>query len=149
MIGNTDRHSENWGFLVDVPTVGDPRYRLAPAFDNGTSLGFLIRENDLGKFTEARRLSKFIADGKHHFGWLSGNAASAQHVALCRQYVSVYGAPGAAMRDVIQLSDSRIESVVAWASRFDFPERFSQARANFVFAQVKARRDALIAAIGA
>lgn len=149
LIGNTDRHSENWGFLVDQSTPGEAKYALAPAFDNGTSLGFIVRDDDLARFTNPRRLQEFIARGRHHFGWLSGNAASAQHVALCEQYVRVYGASGGAMRNVIQLRDSRIESVVGWAARFDFPVPFSQARGEFVVAQVKSRRNAIAAAIGA
>lgn len=149
LIGNTDRHSENWGFLVDQSVAGEAKYALAPAFDNGTSLGFLIREQELARYANPRKLGEFIARGRHHFGWLSGNDASAQHVALCEQYVRVYGASGGAMRNVIQLRDSRIESVVEWAAQFDFPVPFSQARGEFVVAQVKTRRDNIAAAIGA
>lgn len=149
LIGNTDRHSENWGFVVDQSTPGDAKYALAPAFDNGTSLGFLVRDQDLGKFSDPGRLTDFIARGRHHFGWLSGNDESAQHVALCKRYVEVYGASGGAMRNVIQLQDSRIENVVDWATRFEFPIAFTQARGEFVMAQVKTRRDAIAAAIGA
>jgi hypothetical protein len=53
------------------------------------------------------------------------------------------------MRNVIQLPDSRIETVVDWCTRFVFPVAFSAARAEFVVAQVKARRDAIATAIGA
>ena len=38
---------------------------------------------------------------------------------------------------------------MAWCRQFDFPVAFSQARAEFVAAQVKARRDALAAVMGA
>jgi hypothetical protein len=61
LIANTDRHSENWGFLVDQSVPGDASYSLAPAFDNGTSLGFLIREPDLPRFTKPAKLAQFIA----------------------------------------------------------------------------------------
>jgi len=37
LIGNQDRHDENWGFVV---CVGPPRYiLLAPTFDHASSLG--------------------------------------------------------------------------------------------------------------
>lgn len=39
LIGNTDRHQENWGLLVDVGSPPRVSLELAPAFDNGTSLG--------------------------------------------------------------------------------------------------------------
>lgn len=45
IISNTDRHSENWGFLVTVRPDGTARHELAPIFDNGTSLGFGIRRS--------------------------------------------------------------------------------------------------------
>jgi hypothetical protein len=38
LIGNTDRHPDNWGFLI-YREGGGLRWALAPAFDNGTSLG--------------------------------------------------------------------------------------------------------------
>lgn len=36
LIGNTDRHQDNWGFLFGASNI-----KLAPLFDNGTSLGHL------------------------------------------------------------------------------------------------------------
>lgn len=148
LIGNTDRHSENWGFLVNKSHADEATYSLAPAFDNGTSLGFLIRDADLAKFTAPARLADFIARGRHHFGWLSGSDQSAGHVNLCAQFLLVFGGSGQVMKNVIQLPDSRIETVVEWCTRFDFPIAFSQARADFVAGQVKARRDAIAVAIG-
>jgi hypothetical protein len=43
VIGNVDRHTENWGFLIE-PEASKPIFTLAPAFDNGTSLGYIVRE---------------------------------------------------------------------------------------------------------
>jgi hypothetical protein len=40
LIGNTDRHPDNWGVLARVDQVRSRTFRLAPAFDNGTSLGY-------------------------------------------------------------------------------------------------------------
>lgn len=39
LIGNQDRHCDNWGILA---TWSD--YRLAPIYDNGASLGFQLKE---------------------------------------------------------------------------------------------------------
>ncbi|MEO5369702.1 MAG: HipA domain-containing protein [Magnetococcus sp. DMHC-1] len=47
LIGNTDRHQENWGILWR----GDPlQPELAPAFDNGTSLGHEIMDKNISNF---------------------------------------------------------------------------------------------------
>jgi hypothetical protein len=38
LIGNTDRHHENWGLINNE--------RLSPLYDNGISLGWRIEEKD-------------------------------------------------------------------------------------------------------
>ena len=100
LIGNTDRHSENWGFLIDQSKPGGA-YSLAPVFDNGTSLGYLTREADLARAVEPDRLKTFLARGRHHFGWLPDDAQDAGHIDLCTRFLAVYGAAGPAMRYVI------------------------------------------------
>lgn len=40
LVGNTDRHQENWA------VIGDGNRRLAPTFDHASSLGFLLDDND-------------------------------------------------------------------------------------------------------
>ncbi len=40
LIGNTDRHQENWA------VIGDGHRRLAPTFDHASSLGFLLDDVD-------------------------------------------------------------------------------------------------------
>jgi hypothetical protein len=40
LIGNTDRHQENWA------VIGDGRRRLAPTFDHASSLGFLLDDSE-------------------------------------------------------------------------------------------------------
>ena len=43
LIGNTDRHHENWGLLVE-PTPTGPRGFLSPTFDHASSLGRELRD---------------------------------------------------------------------------------------------------------
>jgi hypothetical protein len=148
IIGNTDRHSENWGFLVQR---GDeqPVHTLAPIFDNGTSLGFSIRDEDMPRLTTGTAFDRFVRRGAHHCGWLAGNDETALHPELCRRFMETHGGDGTAMDRVIQLRDSTIDDVVQWCVTVDFPVRFSEQRADFVSRLVKAKRDAVIAAIGA
>ena len=147
LIANTDRHSENWGFLVQQSEGFDPAYILAPVFDNGTSLGNMVRDDDLPKFSTLSGIDKFIAHGHHHFGWTSTDGAR-QHVDLCSLFVSVRTGARTFMQDVIDLSDARIVEVANWCTQFGFPVPFVEARASFVKAQIVARRDAIARAIG-
>lgn len=51
LIGNTDRHHENWGLIVSLTDQG-PEIRLAPTFDHASSLGSHENEERM-----ARRMS--------------------------------------------------------------------------------------------
>lgn len=39
LIGNTDRHHENWALIRAPEKAGTPRYKVAPTFDHASSLG--------------------------------------------------------------------------------------------------------------
>jgi hypothetical protein len=86
LIGNTDRHSENWGFLVRHTYGREPSYELAPAFDNGSSLGCVVRDADLPNYLEPEMLKRFVEKGSHHYGWLSWDEESAKHTRACPQF---------------------------------------------------------------
>lgn len=66
LIGNTDRHQENWGIVFERVMEGlDRNVRLSAFFDNGTSLGhehFPERVND---WTLIKTYS-YLIKGKHH-----------------------------------------------------------------------------------
>lgn len=68
LIGNTDRHQENWGFIYH-PHYG--RLRLAPLFDNGTSLG-QDRFPELVQGWTPEQLDAYIAKGRSHVRWMHG-----------------------------------------------------------------------------
>ena len=50
LIGNTDRHEENWSAVR--PTEAGSRHRLSPTFDHASSMGFLLSDEN-----RQRRLS--------------------------------------------------------------------------------------------
>ncbi|RKR03939.1 HipA domain-containing protein [Maricaulis maris] len=139
IISNSDRHSENWGFLVNHSPQGEVSYELAPAFDNGSSLGWRIRDADLRQHLSEESIRRFVNRGKHHYGWLEGDHSGAHHVELCRKYLSVYETAGATFQRVIQLEEAEVEGIVAWASEFAHPARFSGYRAEFILAIIKAK----------
>ena len=147
IIGNTDRHSENWGFLT-CSDAGCMTYSLAPAFDNGTSLGYIVGEKQLESFSKPERIKILVQKGRHHFGWVAGDKEGAQHARLCRTFKN-YANLHSVMDDALKLTDNRIRQIVDWCCSFDFPVPFTPARAIFVATQLRARRDALAATLGA
>lgn len=65
IIGNTDRHQDNWGFIQKNRTK---EMGLAPAYDNSTSLGSELIEEKLSGYLDKNglRLRQYINKGKAH-----------------------------------------------------------------------------------
>lgn len=148
LIGNTDRHSENWGFLIARGENGRPKLSMAPAYDNGTSLGYIIQEEQLDAYVHEAKLGQFIAGGHHHVGWTSGDKASAQHIKLCKILAESYPQLRTVMHDTVCIADSEIDAMLGACTRRPFSVPFTERRAAFVGAQVRSRRDALLQALG-
>lgn len=148
LIGNTDRHPENWGFLYTW-RQGMPRtVALTPLYDNGTSLGYEIPEQRLLQMLAKDRMAAYVAKGKHHCAWSAAEDSQAQHAALCKRLLQTYGSTQDVMTAVAAVTDAHATAVVEWATGFDVPVRFSAARADFVAGQLSARRAALQSVIG-
>lgn len=62
LIGNTDRHQENWGIVFKE----DGSSQMSPLFDNGTSLGH-ERFVDNVKNWDKQRIVAYVKRGCHHF----------------------------------------------------------------------------------
>jgi hypothetical protein len=150
LIGNTDRHAENWGLLRGGPDMrGRPQWTMAPAFDHGTSLGYEVREADIGRRFDAAAIERHLQKGRHHCTW---EPRTEKHgdpfFALCAQLVDSYPR----MRDVavrvIPTADAPINEIVSRFVEFDLPVKFSAARAEYVERLFRARRTALVHALG-
>jgi len=68
IIGNTDRHQDNWGFIENNKTN---QLSLAPAFDNSTSLGNELVEQKIAGYLIHNRLKlrEYIKKGRAHIRW--------------------------------------------------------------------------------
>src|SRR3989338_8776503 len=73
IIGNTDRHQDNWGFIRNNKTS---QVHLAPAFDNSTSLGSELIEEKLAGYLAQNeiKLIQYIKKGKAHIRWSEDGA---------------------------------------------------------------------------
>ena len=67
LIGNGDRHAENWGSLATFKN-GTLTCEHTPAYDHGSSLGYELAEKKLGTM-HGPTLDAYIARGKHHCGY--------------------------------------------------------------------------------
>jgi hypothetical protein len=148
LIGNSDRHPENWGFLRRIREAGDTSWRLAPPFDNGTSLGYEIRENRLSELRDPARFEAYIDAGRHHCGWDLSSDYRTPHADLCQRLVNAFPVIRDHMRRVIAIDRYEIKEIVETCSQFDVSLMFTRDRAQFVAELIEARRQRLLAVAG-
>jgi hypothetical protein len=148
LIGNTDRHPENWGVLFRLFGSKGLSAEMAPIFDNGTSLAYEIGEEKLKGGWSPQRIAQYLSRGTHHCGLSGSDRKGCSHLELCVHFRAKLPATSAAIRSVIQLGDSDIDEALNWCTSFDGPVTFTAERAEFVSRLVRVRRDQLAHGIG-
>jgi hypothetical protein len=80
MIGNTDRHQENWGIIFTGKKIidGDDPIRISPLYDNGTSLGIERFPHKTASWDNDKILS-YIEKGTHHIRLEVGSPRKLSH----------------------------------------------------------------------
>jgi hypothetical protein len=145
LIANTDRHTENWGFLVRRSSDGETRYEIAPLYDNGTSLGFLFPETKLLQRSEPAALERFNDQGKHQCGWDIANSEPLGHFDLCRRLVSTYPSNHTVISKMIGFDVAEVDEIIRQCTTYDVPVAFTSDRASFVSKLLASRRERLSA----
>lgn len=141
LIGNTDRHQENWGLLWST-AAGGRRPRFAPAFDNGTSLGHEQTEANLRKFTDAAYLARYVGRGRHHMRWeLEGDRVG--HFAMLERLTEAYPASRRAIRNVAHCSMNDIAAEILSIKRLGGEMGLTAERSAFVLALLQRRHHLL------
>jgi hypothetical protein len=84
LVGNTDRHQENWA------VIGDGKRRLAPTFDHASSLGFLLDDVDrldrLSTSDESRTVAAYVGRARSKLeGGPHPCAVAASSLEMCSQ----------------------------------------------------------------
>ena len=65
LIGNTDRHHENWGLLFSTELTGtNLSLSVAPSFDHASSLGRELQDSRRAEFLGAGRIPSYIQKGR-------------------------------------------------------------------------------------
>ena len=99
LIGNSDRHQDNWGYLVSALDEknedGTPKTEItfAPWFDNGTSMGHERFVHKVQGWSDAR-FQSYIERGCHHFRVSRTDLDRITHLGSMRMVVA--HAPGIA-----------------------------------------------------
>lgn len=88
IIGNTDRHHENWGIIAEQPSAGWTGL-MAPTFDHASSLGRELLDEGMGKVRERvlreHRVGSYVEKGSGAVYWTSTDPHGLSPVELVRR----------------------------------------------------------------
>ncbi|MDL2401589.1 HipA domain-containing protein [Rhizobium mayense] len=141
IIGNVDRHPDNWGLLASAIVGNNFNYSMAPLFDNGSSLSYGEPDDQLARYQD---LDAYIRRGRHHCAW-DGGPKGDRHVELCKLFFETYKPAGVAEEFMIRFTNDAIDDVLGWCRNFESPVEFSAVRADFLRALMIRRRELLTA----
>lgn len=142
LIGNTDRHQDNWGLIFSMQEDRPTAARLAPLFDNGTSLGherFVERVRGWG----VAELDRYISKGQHHVRWAPGLPRE-QHFALLRKALYIWPRAAPVIAPALrELSGTTIARSFEDLTHLQLPLPLSSERSNFMLRLLTRRLDLL------
>lgn len=132
LIGNTDRHQDNWGFLFSRGRK-TPSCRLTPLFDNGTSLGHERFPDRISNWSP-QRLERYVASGTHHVHRsLDGAHDIRQHIDLLACMCAEWPEACKSAKDrVSTLEFEDLRKSIEDLPELVLPIRFSVERMEFV-----------------
>nr|WP_300312865.1 hypothetical protein [Halomonas sp.] len=147
LIGNTDRHQENWGLIV---TPDGKSVRFSPYFDNGTSLGHeLLPEVARRKMRDPNEFAAYLRKGEHHMRWSLHDRKRLRLI----EGVERFGESYPEVKDLLinrlrQWDEEDLWGILSGFTKFtDMPAPFTQENAEFVQFLTLARRERLIQAL--
>jgi hypothetical protein len=146
LIGNTDRHQDNWGFIWGFKPNGrrndDPR--LTPIYDNGTSMGHEIIEKNFYKFEDQSHLKRYIHRGHHHMKWLLSDTCRIPHIEVISHISSKYPDSVPWIQSIIDFPMNEVEKILHELCSFNIEVPLSEQRAEFMFKLVRVRKELLM-----
>lgn len=152
LLGNGDRHQENWGFIKTIPfsislsantvTQSLSNLRLAPAFDNGSSMGREIFEQNFN----TTDLKRYIERGKHHMRW-DIDTPPMGHAEMLVRFCQTYPLFKDTILQQLSVNSGVFEKILSYLTEFDISKPFvklSQQRADFMLRLIILRQKYLL-----
>ena len=89
LIGNTDRHHENWGILRERTSDGWEGF-LTPSFDHASSLGRELQDERRGRLLAENRVSDYAEKGRGAIYWSEDDQRGLSPLELVRRATRLY-----------------------------------------------------------
>lgn len=130
IIANTDRHQDNWQI---VNYAQSEQFYLSPAFDNGTSMGYEVRQEHMER--RLKNLVNYINKGTHHMKFSLSDQNKAGHVELLHKIVYNFPETESYIKAILSTDISEITQIIHKLCKFDIHDdryRLTEDRANFI-----------------
>jgi hypothetical protein len=82
VIGNVDRHHQNWGCVLQMLSEGKSRLTIAPSFDHASSLGRELLPDEAKRIAAGGRVAKYVEKGRGGIYRRSSDERGANPLAL-------------------------------------------------------------------
>ena len=112
LIGNTDRHHENWGWVFDGT---DPEFKLAPSFDHASSLGRELHDDRRKILLEQSRVGQYSERAPGAIYWFEEGRNGPAPLQLVRLAANEY--PDAFIAGLSKLSNLNDENILEIVNR--------------------------------
>lgn len=132
LIGNTDRHQDNWG-LIFFRSGDGFKCKLTPLFDNGTSLGHERFPERIRNWRDTD-IERYINKGHHHAKWaLAENQPAIQgHFELLGRALAEWPETREVARAKLNFSQDEMSYALSDLCRFNPPVPLSADRIAFM-----------------
>ncbi len=144
LIGNTDRHQDNWGLIFKHRPDKIDLCRMSPLFDNGTSLGH-ERFTDRVRHWTSADLDRYILRGQHHVKWSLHEVPPINgHFALLRRAVVAWPQTLESARNRLNFAPDALAACCEDLVNLPIPVPLTAERMQFVLRLLKRRHQLLI-----
>lgn len=128
IIGNTDRHQDNW----EIIHRGHEEAYISPAFDNGTSLGYDILEENIPK--KLLNIDSYINGGTHHIKENIEDNKGIKFIDTIRIIIDELSIPKQKVASILDVDISQIKKEISYLQKFDIGKySLSNERVDLIF----------------
>lgn len=152
VIGNTDRHPENWGMLGLADSSGVITVGPSPAFDNGTALSYERLEEQFSRFDDEEYTRRYLTKARrarHHMRWSLDEQEDMNFFDFMRRFVREYPQTKDSILRRLQFTEADLRAKIGGLPSIPVAERWrlTPARLNFTLAMVMKRASLLRSAL--
>lgn len=143
IIGNNDRHQDNWGIVYKKDGDSFKDIHFSPAFDNGTSMGHEILEDKFVNFNDKSRMKTYLLNDKarHHMKYNLKEGIHYNFFEFLGRYIVEYRMVLETLRNCLDFDFHKFEESVSGLKDIvtSGQYRLTEKRLNFILTLLRER----------